>query len=68
MTSLVYDFKDIHSRMKGDLLPRKQPKVEMIQEVQDRWRLPTLCTRCFGSRRDHNGVLCSYCNASGIEP
>lgn len=43
MTSFVYDFKDINSRMKGDLIERKEPS--------------KLCPRCNGTGRALVGTV-----------
>jgi len=57
MTSFVFDFKDINSRMKGDLLPRREPA--------------KLCPRCEGKGRyiaeKWNGALI-YENCSDCTP
>lgn len=66
----VYDFKDINSRMKGDLLPRKEPVVELMPPPLPSWRNmnPKLCINCHGCGQDQNGLVCLRCFGSGVEP
>lgn len=76
MTSLVFDFKDIASRMKGEL----KVKVELhpVDRITDRvilsrphWRdlmkqLP--CPKCHYSCINANGNVCRFCTGSGVQP
>jgi len=61
MTAFVFDFKDINSRMKGDLLERKEPS--------------RLCPKCNGKGRyqiSSRGTpifeVCPDCEPQGIKP
>lgn len=72
MTSFVYDFKDINSRLKGDLLPRKEREavVELMPAAPAPiWRnLLAKCSNCRGMGLDLHGKFCVQCNGSGLEP
>lgn len=61
---LVYDFKDIASRMKGEAKPKIEPKVEPLP---CNWPLPTsICKPCRGTGMGILNVsVCKYCNGSG---
>jgi len=59
--ALVYDFKDIASRMKGDLLPRKEPMPPR------EWANRRLCPVCHGCGHDLHGIFCSNCIGTGYE-
>ena len=62
MVSIVDDFKDIASRMKGELKPedRLKPYCDNV--------LNSICPDCDGSGQDkttHWISRCSYCNGTG---
>ena len=73
MPGLVYDFKDIASRMKGELEQEPEPKVEIMPLPSDSWRDMSLrhsfCTPCNGSGADlMQGGLCKRCYGTGVVP
>ncbi len=73
MTSLVYDFKDIASRMKGELKQEPAPEVELMPlPPAHLWRdMSTLpnCIPCNGSGVDpFNGNVCKCCYGRGVTP
>jgi DnaJ-class molecular chaperone len=69
---LVYDFKDIASRMKGELKQEPEPKLMPIP-TEPSWRDMLLsrsfCARCNGSGVDPmHGGSCKYCYGKGVVP
>jgi len=68
--ALVYDFKDIASRMKGELKrePEPEPEVELVSSLST-WFNQKFCAPCNGSGVDpmHCGP-CRHCNGSGVSP
>lgn len=73
MTDLVYDFKDIASRMKGELKQDPEPMEETIPcPPAPNWgnilNRP-LCPPCNGSGVDpRHGGNCQYCYGKGVRP
>ena len=73
MPSLVYDFKDIASRMKGELKQEPTQKVEPMPWFADHsWRnmsaLP-ICIPCNGSGVvPPRGGVCKCCFGRGLTP
>lgn len=72
MTSFVYDFKDIASRMKGEMKASPEPepiKVGINPLPQAYWRLVHLpCRKCGGDGDDALGNTCYNCGGTGVEP
>ena len=70
MTSLVYDFKDIASRMKGELKQEPELKVEIMPPPSTSWRdILGPCIPCNGSGVDpFNGRVCKCCYGRGVTP
>jgi len=72
--ALVYDFKDIASRMKGEL--KQEPAPELMPcppTPTPNWRDMVLrhsfCATCNGSGADPmHGGLCNHCNGTGVAP
>ena len=65
MVSIVDDFKDIASRMKGEL------KVKTKQEIINGVCRPVAktCMSCMGSgtdRHSYHGLSCPHCNGTGV--
>jgi len=60
---LVYDFKDIASRMKGEL--KQGPTLVEILETEE-----PICPACNGSGRDIKAwaMRCHYCSGKGVSP
>ncbi len=68
MPSLVYDYTDIASRMKGEL--KQEPKVETIPPLSNSWWQARLfCAQCKGNGVDPmHGGDCKYCHGLGVIP
>jgi len=67
MTDLVYDFKDIASRMKGEAKPA--PKVELMPPPPSSWFPIQFCAPCNGSGVDPmHGGHCHHCHGKGVSP
>jgi len=68
MPSLVYDYPDIASRMKGEL--KQEPKVELLPPSSNSWwQARRFCAPCNGSGANPiNGSSCRYCKGSGVSP
>jgi hypothetical protein len=65
---LIYDFKDIASRMKGELKQEPEPKEELMPPPSNSWwQARRFCTPCNGSGVNpmHGGV-CSHCYGMGV--
>jgi len=65
MPSLVYDYADIASRMKGEL----KPEVEIMPIPPNTWLNRTFCAQCHGSgmAAGHGGT-CMHCHGLGVSP
>lgn len=77
MPSLVFDFKDIASRMKGELKAAPEPEPEHKYTVRTalpraNWRdltpQPAVCSECHGCGKGPFGDRCSWCYGTGVEP
>ncbi len=72
MPSLVYDYADIASRMKGELKQKPEPKAEIMPPPASLWRnmlARSFCAPCNGSGVDPMfGGACKHCNGRGIVP
>jgi len=66
MPSLVYDYTDIASRIKGELKQKPAPKVELIPcPPAPKWPAP-ICHSCHGTGVNLiTGGTCARCNGSG---
>ena len=65
---IVYDFKDIASRMKGELKQEPEPGVELMPPPSS-WFARQFCAPCNGSGVDPmHGGNCSHCFGSGVSP
>ena len=69
---LVYDFKDIASRMKGELKQEPEPEAELVPySPAPSWRslFPMLCHHCCGTGVNlTTGNPCNRCHGSGVSP
>jgi len=66
MPSLVYDYPDIASRMKGEL--KQEPRVELTPPSSDSWwQARRFCAQCRGSGVNliHGGTCC-ICKGLGV--
>jgi len=71
MPSLVYDYADIASRMKGELKREPEPKIMPCSPVPSSasWWQARRCAPCSGNGADPvHGGICSRCNGSGVFP
>jgi len=69
MPSLVYDYADIATRMKGELKPQPEPRVEIMPPPSWRDMLRSFCAICNGSGADPiHGGNCNRCHGSGVSP
>jgi len=71
--AFVYDFKDIASRMKGELKREPEPEVEIVPPLPNSWwRNPpvrSFCAPCNGSGVDPmHGGMCRQCIGTGVNP
>jgi len=70
MPSLVYDYADIASRMKGELKQEPEPKIIPCPPAPSSnswWRARRFCAQCNGSGMDPmHGGTCSHCHGSGV--
>ena len=68
MPSLVYDYADIASRIKGGL--KQEPKLKPRPPAPNWGSLQTqMCLACHGSGVNLiNGGTCNRCNGSGVSP
>lgn len=66
--AIIDDFKDIASRMKGELKPKAKPRSVFGVVQKAPWEIGTgtylVCTGCDGSGL-RSGRACYVCNGSG---
>lgn len=60
--AIVDDYKDIRSRMKGDLKPQPEPQEEHSEKMID------FCKLCIGSGKLLSGFICIKCGGTGFKP
>lgn len=69
--AIVDDFKDIASRMKGELKVQPKPVPEPPKPLRN-WRdmvlQPAICYNCHGGGLDAFGNCCERCCGTGLEP